>query len=134
MAALSIDSTEITVATLWWSECLGGRVKSSVGDDQADMMLDLSRAVSRAGKPTAEQVELFEIKLMDLICKAVVDSSRNEVCLSVDYEPEGLLRTALIGAGITNAQAQLPVKTVMWIKPGGVEVKTGYGADYKRIC
>lgn len=133
-APLAADSPEVTAAVKWWTDILGKNTPSTVGDAQVDMMLDLTRAVSGAARPTDEQVAAFEAELTKLVAQdharsVESGSTYNTVILSVDYHPEDLLRSALAAAGISEQSARFPVKTVMWVDAGRVTLRKGYGAD-----
>jgi hypothetical protein len=121
---------EIEAAADWWDSRLGrGRRASGA----ADVDLLMAAARSRVGR-SAEEVSAFRAALLDTLEKRIAPhwdtpkgASRRTV--RVDYDPDPALADAAETAGLALENGELPIKTVMWIDPGVVTVKEGYGAQ-----
>ena len=98
-------------------------------------------------QPTAEQCDMFELMLAGKLAEKIGNSdgwheaitkgtpewgsfSRRVSC---DYHPHPILAEAAKSAGITDDCPPFPIKTAMWINPGSVVVRYGYGAERKEI-
>ena len=134
---------EIEAAADWWAAQLAGEPKHETGDAALNMAHE--EAALRRKKPTAEQVALFREYLIaklpeqDGFAGVQWNLETPGWCgyvrgcvLSVDYGPSPFLREALLAAGIDPYMA-LPVKTVMWVNPGSVKARGGYGAAETQI-
>lgn len=118
---------EINAAVAWWSKQLGKRAVQT-GDAMNDALAINVRSLAEA--PTEEQERLFAQTLREHLTVRFQTGFHQSMCLKTDYEADEVLQKALDAAEI---KAELPYKTVMWIDPGKVEVKTGYNAQWKVI-
>ena len=57
-----------------------------------------------------------------------MEGSYNRV-VSTDYGPDDVLKDAANKAHINGQMFRFPMKTIMWINPGRVEVRPGYAAQ-----
>lgn len=117
---------EIEAAADWWASKLGvGRCASGAAD---------VAAARTRGKRSFEEVATFRAALLDTLEARMAPlwdtpngASRRTV--RVDYDPDPALADAAAAAGLELKYGELPIKTVMWIDPGVVTVKEGYGAQ-----
>jgi hypothetical protein len=134
---------EIEAAARWWADAISGQQEQRSGAFELDLAI-MAYAKSRlVGRPTAEQVEVFRINLIEFLteklaldCWDVTNPSRGSYwrTIAVDYDPDPTLRQAAAKAGIKIRYSEtFPIKTVMWINPGCVKVALGYGAAPKVI-
>lgn len=126
---------EAVAAAAWWAEQLATpAVRHDVGDDTANVMSNTVAALVRRQRDQA-QIDAFREVLAEEIEKHVEQYSwRPEEphfgsamrAIMVDYGPDPVLADAAEKAGLELKVLDLPMKTVMWINPGRVEVAAGY--------
>lgn len=129
---------EIDAAVSWWSQQLQGTAQHDVGDSFNSMFASIAQSAMNLQPLPPGQIQAFEAALRNVIIKMIEKSgidlsdpsagSYNRV-LSTDYGPEEELAYAANKAGIRGAMFRFPMKTVMWINPGEVSVRPGYGAE-----
>ena len=132
---------EVTIAAKWWADQLRKNVVHNDAGD-GDLNMALAWGYARLRKPfTSEQIDAFEQALVLGIqenCDKEGWDESNPIwggymrAIGVDYHPDMILDAAGQSAGI-DVDWQLPVKTVMWINPGSVTVRNGYGAEVKAL-
>jgi len=134
---------EVEAAAQWWTD----RLRKAPGFQNAgvrtrdEIELSLARTIiqNESYTPLSDQsLQVFHETLAQVITQHIGsnwypdDPLRGGMLygriLSVDYgvSPESILGIALSVANINNNR--LPTKTVMWIDPGCVSVRQGYGA------
>jgi hypothetical protein len=116
---------EINAAVEWWVEQLRAPAKTDAGNSTLNSQLSLF--VKSRYTPLDEQtLETFRTALHTSLTAAVASG---ETIVKTDYAPDDVLERAAKQAGI---QAyRFPVKTIMSIEPGHVEVTCGYGAAWE---
>jgi hypothetical protein len=146
---------EATTAARWWADRLrcgakhqsGSPLARSVSPQAAyetDIIDVLSLMVAESvRKLSAEQIDLFESCLARIVDKRFCQSSGWKPdqpkwgcamrTLAVDYGACDELRAAYQYAGGTLNARVFPIKTVMWISPGSVTVRYGYGSDSEEL-
>ena len=129
---------ELTVAVAWWSNEIRTLSKQDIGANELTMFYTLLQPSKAAREGiTEEQLTVFRDTLYEAAAVAFLKSWRPDNphwglrVLDVDYYPQEPLRTALEAAGIH--QSFLPKKTLMWVDPGLVRVRRGYGAPIEEI-
>lgn len=115
---------EISAAVKWWAEQLQERPVATSGDSEIDMWFVLTNRGCAALDQA--RIKAFQTALSRLLTEHL--SKFDHATLSTDYGPEDMLKDALVEAKINNAMSYLPMKTIMWVRSGGVGVKCGYGA------
>ncbi len=114
---------EIGVAVRWWRAQLLGQKYQDAGDATINLF---ARVASQ--RVSVEQADRFAAELADELerqCDAGW-MERYGLRLMTDYHPEEELRDVAERADVDNRA--FPIKTVMWIEPGEVRVRNGYGA------
>jgi hypothetical protein len=129
---------ELAVAAAWWANEIRTLSKQDIGANELTMFYTLLQPSKAAREGiTEEQLTVFRDTLHEAAAVAFLKSwypnepKRGLRVLSVDYHPEGPLETALDAAGID--EDFLPKKTLMWVDPGLVRVRRGYGAPIEEI-
>lgn len=127
---------ELLVAAKWWANLLRRHPNHDNGDaSQSSFANAVTTTVCRP--LTEEQVIRFQDALVEECANAYAGHTWNEEsphyasalrALVTDYGPGFLLNNALDKAGIDHGNLRLPYKTVMWVNPGSVMVRPGYGA------
>lgn len=144
---------EIATAAQWWAEQLP-KQKPNLADQAGAQPTDaMNHPVARglfdvladreAQSVTPEGIETFRVELAKGIAAMVekadsywADSARSgfNVVVATDYGPDSVLGDALAAAGMNGrSMTLLPNKTVMWVKPGKVDVSAGYGAAIESV-
>jgi hypothetical protein len=131
----NIDLTkESAIAAKWWADRIRHGAKQQMlspmerAQDTTGAMTELMMVRGNMErKPTpSEHADRFE----ELLAKAIPDIRGGTKILSVDYSPDLTLSKCYKEA--TNGASDycvFPVKTVMWVRPGSVQVRYGYGAE-----
>lgn len=130
---------EITLAVEWWSNELQNNTKQDAGDSEVNLFMKVF--ATRKEYLTQEQIEVFEKELGSLLVSRCQENWREDNpswcsyhrAFGVDYHPDKILQDALKKAGINPENTRLPIKTVMWINPGQVSVRKGYGVEIEDI-
>ena len=130
---------EVAAAAKWWADQLRHKPVHDNGDVMGSMLATL--AAANLAPISDEQIAAFESALASHLQAACEkhwhsdDPIRGGVyrTTATDYAPEGVLVDALQDAGIADGDLRLPIKTVVWIDPGKVDVACGYGAKPVRI-
>lgn len=124
---------EIAVAAKWWSDQLRGTPRHDNGDGPQSAILNWA---SSGREPLPEEkIAAFESALVEGLRVHLAGTwrlddplvGRGLRCVGVDYSPHKVLADAAAKADI-DLGGRLPVKTLMWISPGQVQVRAGYGA------
>jgi hypothetical protein len=126
---------EAVAAAAWWAEQLAAKaVRHDVGDDTANILSNTVAGLVRRQRDQA-QIDAFREALAEEIDQHVerygwrpgqphFGSAMRAIM--VDYGPDPVLADAAEKAGFELKTLDLPMKTVMWINPGRVEVAAGY--------
>lgn len=136
MAKAKTTRPEVEIAAAWWADLLKAKPHNTYGKPTTDLLYSFVGEPEPMSQPA---IDAFNNELVNAI-EADIDPSlftpetpiRGEVILSVDYEAGSILEQAAASAGI-NLNRRLPIKTIMWIRPGLVKVKRGYGAEIVEI-
>ncbi|GAA1281445.1 hypothetical protein [Saccharothrix xinjiangensis] len=126
---------EVEAAARWWTTTLTGPFRHRVGDPELDAQLAQPPASAGRGW-SAEQREAFRLALEEELeahvasCWYPGDPLRGSAVRAVlcDWGPDPVLIDAARAAGLELGSHDVPFKTVMWINPGEVAVRGGYGA------
>lgn len=135
---------EYLAAVDWWADAIRGNARQDNGDWQT-MALYRTLGVDKDPRPDEESIGRFCVNLLAALVARedgrffIWDESNPRLggygrVLKVDYDPCPELYDAATAAGIdVRYCSTFPMKTVMWIHPGCVEVRNGYGAEVKVI-
>ena len=127
---------ELHAAADWWAQQLLGGAFHNSGDATIDAVASFA-----AGKlkPISEwQVKMFRNALVALLAVRCAASGWKEDDpnwaaahrgLHADYGPDCTIRAALEYAMIGDGELRVPIKTSMWVNPGSVKVRHGYGSS-----
>ena len=140
---MSAVRPEAEAAAAWWASRLGNATHDAGKHDPSARRLSADLALFGAllGRTFSdEQREAFRRELAAAIednLAADPDGWRPEdpnwgsYCraIHIDYGSDPVLTTAAERAGISLKTLDFPIKTCMWINPGHVKVREGYGAD-----
>jgi hypothetical protein len=118
-------------AAAWWANQLNGDAAQDAGDGGINGMYALLKG-SLSTRHPVDRVEAFGASLAHRIA-AELERRSWGVTIGVDYGPDPILQDAAADAGIRLGMADLPIKTVMWVKPDEVAVAAGYSADRETI-
>ncbi|WP_282204527.1 hypothetical protein [Kitasatospora fiedleri] len=133
--------SEAVAAASWWALRLAEPSHQNVGHPDANTLL-AALANTNARAYTPDQVEAYRVALTARIEAHLAQSEwslaepifGSEVrCLYNDYSLDPVLTEAAATAGIEVGVADLPLKTVMWIDPGKVSVRSGYGSEVETV-
>jgi hypothetical protein len=137
--SVQTDYPEIKVAAKWWADIILGAPQDNGDAFQSGFATALGL---RMPHPTPEQAERFR-ELLETKLMAHTQSEHwrpddpiwggARRTLAVDYHPCALLDDTAKAAGIDVNFSTFPMKTVMWIDPGKVEVRCGYGAPIETL-
>lgn len=141
-AEVSADSPEISAAAKWWADQLRTKPKHDNGDATHALLYSLVSAVTKLNPP--EVADRFEVILRGKLAAQINDGKSwypeepNRASYNrgvyVDYHAPPVLMDSLAEAGGEGGDMMtFPCKTSMWINPGKVIVKNGYGADEQTI-
>lgn len=115
---------ELSVAVEWWADRLRGLAKQDNGDPMTGALMTLLSG--RMKQPTDEQIETFKKALTEAMQPRLEKPYLRSIYN--DYGPDPALREAAEKAGIKADCPPFPIKTCVWIHPGRVSVRYGYGA------
>jgi len=90
-----------------WADKLRDGFSIDTGD--VELSKEISKMAAENRQVTNVEIDAFEQRLSEAIAQHLV--SKNELFLTVDYEPEGLLKKAFGQSDI----GQLPIKSRMWV-------------------
>jgi hypothetical protein len=130
---------EINAAVEWWVNVLRERPAHDNGDAFQSMF---STRMSRMLPPIDDvQLEIFGNTLREIIYQRCVETWRPGNpqwgsymrTFGCDYGPDMMLSEAAESANIKPSMLLFPIKTVMWINPGEVTVRHGYGSEIETI-
>lgn len=123
----------VKVAVNWWANAIVNP-KFDNGDPNATsgMAFIMAMMVNSKKSITKEQIDLFKKELANIIAEEIESSRNGECYLSVDYDPDMLLRTAATNAGIDSSMG-FPWKTSMSISKNTVCVLAGYAAPWETL-
>lgn len=125
---------EETLAVVnWWVAEIGLGAKRNIGlsNNQSDGLaaILMLMAASQQTTPTNENIEVFKKSLADYVEERL---ERNEnLILSTDYTPDYMWNDILKECGISGSF--FPMKTVMWVSNGKVDVSVGHASKSKTI-
>jgi hypothetical protein len=139
---------EIRAAVRWWSEKLAGPHFQDNGANLRDFVglygsLQATMVRQDSPVPSPNQLQAFRIGLAFAIRDAIETQdiwrpyqpiwggASEGRCISVDYDPDRMLRDCAVKAGIS--LFRFPIKTTMWLSPGRVTVACGYRAPEEVI-
>jgi len=114
------------IAARWWRESLHKPQFDNGGDGDAAA---LKMIVALPETLSPQVLNIFEHKLTDAIREALQES--DEVALSVDYGPEGLLEQVAEDAALYTGRWNW--KTRMIVTATEIRVKRGYGQPYRQL-
>ena len=132
---------EINAAVEWWVEQLRQLAHHDAGDRLNSAFVNVF--TERYFTPLSdEQLATFRSALHEEVTKMVEEHPPKEGdpmwgaamrCFGTDYGPDHVLGEAADRAHIDDQRLRFPVKTLMWVDPGKVEVRPGYGAEEQVI-
>lgn len=141
---MSAVRPEAAAAAEWWAEQLRNPPVHSNGDADDDE-LDSAWLIGLVGNHLREQqseetIEAFRLHLGEEIERhlqryggswdpAHPGTGSMLRCVDVEYSPHETLTAAAAAAGFRLGSFDLPIKTVMWIDPGLVRVRSGARAE-----
>ena len=136
---------EVTCAAKWWADALFRPAPQDNGDafQSGFATMAMMTVAVRCPMTKAERDQFEEFVATRLDCHVVEGGWNRAVhdpvwgsavrAIGTDYHPDMLLESALIAAVGSERAQQLsllwPIKTFMWIDPGSVKVRHGYGAE-----
>lgn len=139
---------EIAAAVSWWSDqlCKPYQVHNT-GDTFNDTFIDQVQTAMNLPALSEEHIDTFKRELTAAlrgeIEKHIQDLERigwtpEEIAeqpyhFGMDYDPKGALKIAVRKVSMSFAHHRFPMKTVMWIRQGHVNVRCGYGAETKEV-
>lgn len=121
-------------AAMWWADQLRrGQVGRGAGDATFEKSVQTATELLGGLPPLeGESIRMFEILLSQKIDSLLNDVP--EVHIYREYDVPDLLQNAMAHAKVPNAAAlRFPNKTGMIITAKGVDLKEGYGANYRRV-
>lgn len=132
---------EIGAAVDWWATVLCEGAKRDSGDAKLNSQMRMIESL----RPIDPKVDPYKVqsfrdamtKGLRIQCErhpaSLDDPQRGSILrvVACDYQPGGVLFDAANLAGID--QRQFPIKTTMWIDPGAVTVRYGYGAEITTV-
>jgi hypothetical protein len=145
---------EVRVAARWWADRLREVPKHQIVNDprerspRVSIMESMSVFAGLANNTLSdEQVDKFEELLAGKLAgKILGDESWERAKASgdpivgsygrtfgCDYNPDRMLRDSFLEAGGKHVMGVFPSKTMMWINPGSVQVRFGYGAKVEDL-
>ena len=116
-------------AAMWWTDQLRGGALQDNGDPMT--MVFASLVQDTQGKIPEEKLVVFNRSLQLLVYAKLMLSDR--LTLACDYGAGPVLSDAARGADISDMCPPFPMKTVMWIAPGRIQVALGYRAKPRTI-
>jgi hypothetical protein len=120
------DGPEIPAAVAWWAQRLGSPIK-----DNGDGLPSILAMATLPFSNDAGKIEGFAAALTDALRAKVAAIDLDWLILDCDYGPDETLGNAARDAGLPSSQ--FPWKTTMWIRPGEVKVRNGYGRETQTI-
>ena len=145
---------EVRVAARWWADRLREVPKHQIvkGDrGRTERVSALETIATLAGiygsTLSDDQVDKFEELLAGKLADEILaDGSWEKAKASgdpiigsygrtfgCDYNPNRMLRDSFLEAGGKHVMGVFPSKTMMWINPGSVQVRFGYGAKVEDL-
>lgn len=125
---------QIDAVAQWWADQLRHTPMHDNGDAlQTIMMTTLASSIRRKHPVSDVQIEVFKMVVKEELQKPENSQYLRGIAFGTDYQPDGILQTALDAAAITDGESRLPVKTVTIIGDGEARVKNGYGAPIQVI-
>jgi hypothetical protein len=148
-------SDEAEIAAQWWANLLRQIPQHRIAADRpgerddglAELFeVQLMLAGAEHNTLSAAQIETFAACLADLIRTSLMVGEAWEIAardgskqgayhraFGVDYDPSQIIKDAWIAADGGKIMGVFPSKTVMWVNPGSVTVKVGYGSEIQEI-
>ena len=126
---------EVEAAADWWANALS---RVQVQDNGDLFQSALATFAASTAKPLEEnEREAFKRSLAERLDEHVSKGGFERRAVGVDYGPDVVLAEALVDAvGLDRARKLSllwPIKTTMWIDPGKVAIRHGYGAPIRTI-
>lgn len=119
---------EIRIAAAWWAS----KLRTTLRPDCGDLFLNASMDTVKSAESMPEPVPESRILIFESSLAATLEEDWHDhdgIDVSVDYDPDMYLQSACATAGIDVKFCQtFPIKTIMLLRPGIVEVSEGYGA------
>lgn len=114
----------IEYAVQWWVIDMAAPTFEHDEDDAQARIAEM--AVSRASRPSPQEIVTFAISLKEILVDALIDNLWESVTLTTDYEPKGLLADAIRVSGRTpNVHHLSWFKTMKITREGEVRWKVG---------
>ena len=138
MDIATMMKNEIDAAVAWWSQQLQETSRHKTGDAMNDAFVSTVQNALNLSPLSVEQIRTFEETLRSSIITLIEESGLDlsdplsgsyHRVVSTDYGPEDVLAHAAGVAHITYQDFRFPMKTIMWIDPGRVLVRSGYGGQ-----
>jgi hypothetical protein len=132
---MGFNKKQIKIAVDWWADVLHTCKQSGLSTEErknaSNRGYEFAEMLMQLNKPQIndEQVYKFSSYLIDYLSSFKGDY----ICLSVDYDPDLILQQALDAGNIQNVIGVLPIKTIMWLDKGEVQVRYGYGAPIETL-
>lgn len=131
---------EVLAAADWWANQLASDLPKQDNGDAFQSGL-ASVLGARMPRPMIEQVDSFRKLLAEKLQEECNRNWHPEEpirggafrTVAVDYHPDQTLCACCELAGIAVHFALFPMKTCMWIDPGSVKVRCGYGAECETV-
>jgi len=129
------DLPEVDCAARWWADHVGSKKQNNGDGMQSIMVFMLGEVKPLNDEEKIDFVKEFKAGLQDKwtisnVSWNIEDPIRGSYfrTIGVDYQPDHILTRALNSIGHQVQIRSFPMKTVMWINPGSVEVALGYKA------
>lgn len=139
------ETPEVVAAAEWWRRVIMNP-KFDNGDPSEGGVVSamMATVANTANRHPPEAYDKFERSLRRLLAEQINmrpgawQPGNPTLCsqlrvLKCDYEPCETLALAAREAGLGDGITDFPWKTVMWVNPGHVEVRYGYGAPITTI-
>ena len=142
-----VPRLEAQHAAAWWTTQLGCTEQDN-GDAMGSAFASLvARRINRPLTPA--QVTAYRVHLAETIedhlrqwetgiwdgAWSPAEPSRGSALRAIlcDYGPDQVLTDAADRCGVKIGRLMFPIKTVMWINPGCVKVRSGYDAGVEEV-
>jgi hypothetical protein len=143
-----VMNKEAEVAAKWWADILKQEDIHDNGEPIGSYLANLG--LSNLKPLSDEVVNNFRSALVTWLDEAIEDNkcagnwreSEPRFCsyfragwLNIDYNVHGILKNLALSVGIPEKELmfRFPIKTIMWVNPGEVEVRHGYGAGVEKL-
>lgn len=132
---------EFSVAAKWWADQLRRPADHDAGDRHLNNSIFLFGLMLKQNF-TEDEISAFQSALERVLTEDFKDDDWHPDdpirggylrCFGTDYGPGDILERAAESAGIKLTSLTFPIKTLMWVNPGSVKVKSGYRAESVEI-